>query len=380
MRVFTSDFETTTWSKGNPYDQRNFAVCLGYKVDDEPTRCDFLDGWYLTGEDYHSALWVFFNAKYDVAWYRKSMPSMFSAIGNVWCCQLAEFVLDGQTKPYPSLEETAVKYGLGHKIDVIKEQYWSKGINTDAIPRDLLAEYCIQDVDLTYKVYQRQVEEFKKFPEAMLKAFKLRCMDLLILQEMEWNGLIYDEAMCESKSKELAGEIQEIYTTLGRVYPDVPINFNSGDQLSAFLYGGIVKQESKEHIGFFKTGAKTGQPKYKNVEIEHVLPRLVTPLPKSELQKEGVYKTSEDILRKLKGKPAKLYVPLLLRLSELEKLNSTYYRGLPEKNKEMCWKSGEIHGQFNQCVAATGRLSSSQPNLQNFATDCQDIFVSRFND
>lgn len=380
MNVFTSDFEVTTWNKGNPYDQRNFPVCLGAKCNDEPAGVEFFsDGvpnWLGSSQD----LWVFFNAKFDISWYRRSIPGTYDHIRNVWCCQLAEFVLSGQTQPYPSLEETAVKYGLGHKIDVIKTEYWEKGINTDAIPKDILSEYCIQDVELTYKVYQRQVEEFAKRHPSLLINFKLKCMDLLGLQEMEWNGLICNTDLCKQKSEELNQEINQIYKTLGAVYPDVPINFNSGDQLSAFLYGGIIKEECKEHVGFFKSGAKQGEPKYKNVIKEHTLPQLVAPLPKSELQKEGVWSTNEGTLRKLKGKLAKLYVPMLLRLAEITKLDSTYYTGLVKKNEEMHWKPKEIHGQFNQCVAATGRLSSSGPNLQNFASDCQDIFISRFND
>jgi DNA polymerase-1 len=65
-------------------------------------------------------------------------------------------------------------------------------------------------------------------------------------------------------------------------------------------------------------------------------------------------------------------------LAELSKLDGTYYKGMININKEMNWPENKIHGQFNQCVAATGRLSSSKPNLQNFAGDCQDIFVSRY--
>lgn len=156
------------------------------------------------------------------------------------------------------------------------------------------------------------------------------------------------------------------------------LNLSSGDHLSAFLYGGIVKEDAKEMIGFFKTGEKKGQPKYKNIIIEHVLPRLYTPLKGSELQKEGMFATDEGTLRKLKGKKAT--VDLLLELSKLEKLNGTYYKGLVKLREEMHWPKGLLHGQFNQTTAATGRLSSNKPNLQNFASELQDIFVSKYND
>lgn len=368
--IITSDFEVTTHNNGNPFDVRNKAVCLAWKEEDKPSDIFWLVYPHPKPDDLH----VFFNAKFDLHWYRKvgnKLPS------KVWCCQVAEFILNGQKERYPSLENTAIKYGLGHKLDVVKTEYWDKGIQTDAIPKEVLAEYACQDVDLTYKVYQKQLEQFQKNP-LLFKLFKLQMLDLLVLEEMEWNGLIYDEALCMEKAQALDDKIQTITKQLSSVYPNIPINFNSGDQLSAFLYGGNIVEEYKEHVGFYKTGLKAGQPKFQNKERVHKLPQLVKPIPNSQLKKAGVYSTDETTLRKLKGVYAKKYVKPLLELSELEKLNSTYYKGIPNINKEMHWPEKMIHGQFNQCVAGTGRLSSSKPNLQNFATECQDVFVSRY--
>jgi len=372
--ILTSDFEVTIFNKGNPFDLRNSAVCLGYKFNNLSSSCLFnlpLIHSYIA-EDKPN-LYVFFNAKFDLHWYRKCGVDVSS--WKIWCCQLAEFLLSGQTQRYPSLEETSVKYGLGHKKDIVKEEFWQKNINTDCIPPDILADYCRQDVDLTYAIYLKQLEQFQDNP-LLFKLFKLQCQDLLVLEEMEWNGLVFDEQKCLDTADVLDKEIEQIKEGLSKVYPDVPINFNSGDQLSAFLFGGVIKEETKEHIGFFKTGDKAGQPKYKNVIKEHVLPRLVE--PGKSTKKDGVFKTDEATLRKLKGKAAKTFVGPLLRLAELDKLNSTYYRGLVNKRIEMNWPEGEIHGQFNQVVAGTGRLSSSSPNLQNFSGECLDIFISRY--
>jgi DNA polymerase-1 len=377
--TLTSDWETTNSNKGNPFDQTNKAVALAYKSNAEATRCtfDMLDysnhipnGW-LTEFD----LCVFFNAKFDLHWYRKygyTLPQ------RVWCCQLAEFLLEGQKNRFPSLEDACAKYGLGNKIDNIKINYWDKGINTDAIPQDELAEYAIQDVDLTYQVYLKQLEQFQDNLQ-LFRLFKLLCSDLLTLEEMEWNGLIYDEEMCRQKEQDIEIQIKEITAKLTSIYPGVPINFGSGDQLSAFLYGGTITETYKEHVGFYKSGDKKGQPKYQNAERIHTLPQLFKPLPNTKLKKDGYFKTDEETLRKLKGgTKIKLILRDLLTLSELEKLTSTYYRGIPAINKKMNWPAKELHGQFNQVVAQTGRLSSSKPNLQNLAEDCLDVFVSRY--
>lgn len=373
--VITSDWEVTTHNTGSPFDPRNKAVCLGIKEDNNTTYClNFLEYQNLTALNtkLKDKLLVFFNAKFDVHWYRRlGLSSVLES--KIWCCQVAEFILGGQTKPYPSLEDTAVKYGLGHKIDVIKEEYWSKGINTDEIPTQVLHEYCIQDVNLTYQIYLKQLEQFQKNPKLFV-LFKLMCQDLLVLEEMEWNGLLYDEELCNQRAEELDKEIQQIRGQLSNIYPDIPINFGSNDQLSAFLYGGKIPRKVKKHVGFFKNG----NPKYKLEEEPWVLPRLVEPIKGSEMQKEGIYATDEATLRKLKGQSATKFVGPLLRLAELEKLCSTYYRGLPKINQEQNWPKGEIHGNFNQVVAATGRLSSTKPNLQNFSGDCLDIFVSRY--
>jgi DNA polymerase-1 len=204
------------------------------------------------------------------------------------------------------------------------------------------------------------------------------CQDLQILQEMEANGIPFDEELCQTRAKEVDDKISTIKTKLSAIYPSVPINFASNDNLSAFLYGGVVKEASKEHIGFFKSGQKAGQPKYKNIIIEHQLPRLYVPLKGSAMAKEGNFATDESTLRKLKGK--KELVGTVLELSKLEKLNGTYYNGLVSLRNEMNWEPGILHGNFNQTTAQTGRLSSSRPNLQNFASELQDIFISKYND
>ena len=252
-------------------------------------------------------------------------------------------------------------------------------IDTDAIPQDILSEYCIQDVELTYAIYLIQYKQFQERP-ALFRLFKLACQDLLTLHEMEWNGLPYDEQLCEKRVQQCEADKQTIVSLLNAVYPDVPINFGSGDQLSAFLYGGVVIQTVKQPVGVFKSGERKGQVKFQNVDIEHKLPRLVEPLKNSELKKPGLYATDEGTLKKLKGPFAKKYVQPILKLAKLDKLIGTYYEGFPKLNKTMDWNEGMLYPNYNQCVTQTGRLSSSRPNGQNIQGDVAEVIVSVYSD
>ena len=153
----------------------------------------------------------------------------------------------------------------------------------------------------------------------------------------------------------------------------VPINWDSNDHCSAVLYGGTITEERREQVGVYKTGAKIGQPRYRISEQVYSLPRLFEPLPNTELKKEGYWSTDESILRQLKGK-----IPTLLnRRSELTKLLD-YYEGYPNLLTKMDWEGKVLHGQLNQCVARTGRLSASNPNQQNIAAEAKEIIVSRW--
>lgn len=84
-------------------------------------------------------------------------------------------------------------------------------------------------------------------------------------------------------------------------------------------------------------------------------------------------------MRKLKlTKEAKQIVELLKRYSELEKLRGTYLIGYSSLIEKMNWSSNTLHGTLNQCVAITGRLSSSKPNLQNADPITKVFMESKF--
>ncbi|MDE3023218.1 MAG: hypothetical protein KGI54_15440 [Pseudomonadota bacterium] len=376
MNVLALDTEVTTWNKGNAFDSRNSAVCFSW-ADNSGSRGARLfreqgSLEFLREQIAWADLLVGFNFKFDYHWFRKEGIDLSNKL--IRDTQTGYYIWKRQTVRWPSLEECAAEFNLGHKLDIIKTEYWDKGINTDEIPWDVLQPYAIQDAVLTLELF---FEIQKRLTPKQTTLWSLSGQDLHVLAEMEWNGLYYNKDLCETRAAELGDQIDQIKAQLASVYPDVPINFNSGDDLSAFLYGGVVTQTVPEHIGFYKTGLKAGQPKFKNTVVEHRLPRLVTPLPGTELKKEGFFATNEPTLRKLRG--ARKYIDLILTSTKLDTLRSKYYVGLPKKATEMHWEpEGILHGSFHQISTATGRLSSSDPNLQNQAGDIEDIFITRF--
>ena len=370
--IVALDSETSIYNNGHAFDPRNKIVCWSFATPDIAGKA------YKWGEGRlqelidSATLLITFNGKFDLQWFVKEGITYNPQ--KVWDVQLAEFILSNQTHRFPSLNETCEKYGIPLKQDEVKK-YWEQGIQTDQIPWEVLEEYAAHDAWLHLQCYLAQI---KVMSPAQRKLCFLQSQDLSILREMEANGIPFDEELCHVRAKELDDKISKIKSELAAIYPNVPINFGSNDHLSAFLYGGVVKEDGKEFIGYFKSGERKGQPTYKNIIIEHTLPSLYTPLKGSEMKKEGNYATDEATLRKLRGR--KHIVEKVLELSKLEKLNGTYYKGLPKLREEMGWDKGILHGNFNQTTAATGRLSSSKPNLQNFASELQDIFVSKYYD
>ena len=162
--ILTLDVETTTWNKGNPFDKRNKLVMVGLKpLDDIPgifSYCDrpiTRDAIQLCLTDVE--IIVGFNIKFDIHWLM-NIGVTFDNVKQIWDCQIAEFMLESQNNKYPSLNEALDKYELPRKLDVVKTEYWDKGINTDEIPTDVLREYLEGDLIGTEEVFKRQAKQF----------------------------------------------------------------------------------------------------------------------------------------------------------------------------------------------------------------------------
>ena len=377
MKELVLDVETTTFQKGNPFSRQNRLI-LGGLFDGTSSKY-FGEGisTNLDPSDLNSILLIGFNIKFDLHWIKRTYGTLFHNI-SIWDCQLAEFLLSNQREPFPNLDSVANRYALGTKLDTIKTKYWDNGIDTDQVPIEELQEYLDQDLKLTYELYKQQQIKLKE--AGLLPLFRLQCADLIVLEEMEWNGIKLDTTLCLEKEKETEEELKNIDISLKNFHdPNLPINYNSRDHLSCLLYGGTIIEDVRIPVGVYKTGEKVGLPRYKILTYEHELPRLIEPLKGSELLKEGYYSTNDETLRQLRTtKKFKSLIQLILRRAELSKIQGTYYRGLPNLINEMDWKPGYLYGQLNQCVAVTGRLSASKPNQQNFAGDVKECLITRF--
>ncbi len=404
--VLVLDTEATTYEKGHPFSKPNRLMCVGISfngtseyIDIEHSGEPYLVGLKrLTQLLNQAKLIVGFNIKYDLHWLRKYLPDI--VFPRVWDCQLAEFILSHQTFVYPSLEQCSDTYSLPPKLLSIETDYWDIGIDTDRVPLDVLKERVLSDVEITKELYEKQLPQILN--QGFLPLFTLQCDDLLCLQEMEYNGMVFDEVESLRLGVETTNEIQSIEADLKRLVPHEFINWNSNDHLSAILYGGGINYEGTENVT--KVSKKGKIRNYDRKCIKTIIfPRLVPPLEGTEVKDtkdlsdrdiemlnvkrlaerktpiHRVYYTNENVLRSLPARgQAKEIIKTNLRLADLSKLSGTYYFGIPKLIATMAWEGGLIHGAFNQVVARTGRLSSSKPNLQNFAGVIKPLFRSRY--
>ena len=193
--------------------------------------------------------------------------------------------------------------------------------------------------------------------------------------KMDWDAMEQEAVKTEAQLKDINEQILEWVDPTFRPF----FNAGSGDHLSALLYGGhVTGRIGTEYQHIFKGGKRAGETvtRTKWETLTFQFERLVDPIDGSKLKKDGFWSTDLFFLRQL-SRPKRL-IRLLLERADLEKLYGTYYEGLSKLRDKMDWTEGLLHGQFNQCVARTGRLSASSPNQQNFDKRIHDYIVSRF--
>ena len=303
----------------------------------------------------------------------------------LWDTMLVEYILSGQSWKYPSLDDVCKKYKLPVKNDEVKT-LWDSGVKTEDIPKEILMPYLEHDVEVTEQVFLKQLREVDKKGLKSIVFDELRARMATLIAEH--NGMAFDEEHAERLSKTLRIDIEEKervlldhlfefnnITEYSKFFID-SINFNSHDQVSAMLFGGVLKwKESKivndenGDIVVYKSGKRKGDIKYKNMEFAKKLNPMFPTNEEWKSKKLGIYFTSDEILQKLideyggsyslKGKST--FVNTIKEHRQLKKERDTYLKGLTK----VCWEDGLLHPTFNHVETPTGRLSCRNPNLQN---------------
>jgi DNA polymerase-1 len=198
----------------------------------------------------------------------------------------------------------------------------SKDLDIAAIPLAILAEYAAEDADVTFQLAQKiRPLLAESGQESILKQIEGPLLPVLVGMEME--GIAIDPAALGVIGDELQIQIDELAKSI-HVHADRSFNIASPKQLGEILF---------DQLGLAEKAKKT---------------------------KTGQYKTDEQTLATLEGKHP--IITDILSWRESTKLKGTYLDALPT---HIVAETGRIHTHFHQLVAATGRLASSDPNLQN---------------
>ena len=224
-------------------------------------------------------------------------------------------------KPNHNLDDIAMEH-LGLKIVPIQELIGKgKGaITMDAVELERVYRYGCQDSDITFRLAKVLREKLEK--KDMWGLFTEIEMPLVgILADMETAGIVIDVKLLEEFSGEMDGRLTGLTKRIYKL-ADAEFNINSTRQLSEILFEKLKLPVVKKT----KTGASTDVEVLKELAEIHALPKE------------------------------------LLKFRELSKLKSTYVDALPGIADP---ETHRVHTSFNQTVTATGRLSSSDPNLQN---------------
>jgi hypothetical protein len=167
-------------------------------------------------------------------------------------------------------------------------------------------------------------------------------------------------------------------------------NWNSGDQLSVLLYGGDFEFEWRtEEEAVYKSGDKKGQSYQKGTWHSHIetFPRKFSPLEGTLVKKCGelgykgtlFYQVDDPTLKQLKTRrnEDKRLLDLLDSQAKQTKVLEMFDQFLNLIDVYE-WEGNIVHGQYNQNIARTGRLSSSKPNLQNTPEELDKLLISRY--
>ncbi len=237
---------------------------------------------------------------------------------------IAEWLLhpDSRNLGLKDMAETYLGIGMTHIEELIGKG--KNQITMEFVPVQQAAEYAAADAEVTFRLKAHLSEQMTD--PKLNKIFKEMEMPLVaVLVQMEMAGIALDVPFLQNMSRELGQRMVQIEAEIHKAV-GYPFNLNSTQQLSKVLFE-TLKLEPPDR------GRKTAS---------------------------GHYSTSADILEELRGKHS--VVDGILEYRELSKLRSTYAEALPLSLNP---QTGRVHTSFNQTGSVTGRLASSEPNLQN---------------
>ena len=266
------------------------------------------------------------NIKYDLEVLRNYGVVL---AGPMWDTMIAHYLIQPELRHNMDyMAETLLGYRTIHIDELIGPKGKQQRSMRDLAPADVY-EYAAEDADVTLQL-KNVLEPMLKEKNVEQLFHEIEMPLVVVLAEMEMNGVCIDtESLKETSdifTKRMHALEAEIYQLAGETF-----NIASPKQVGEILFG-----------------------KMKIVE-------------KPKKTKTGQYVTSEEVLMQLRGKSE--IIDKILAHRGLKKLLGTYVDALP---KLINPRTGHIHTSFNQTITATGRLSSSDPNLQNIPVRGED--------
>ena len=242
--------------------------------------------------------------------------------GKLFDTMIAHYLLNPELRHgMDYLAEILLRYRTIHIEELIGPRGKNQ-LNMRQVPLDKIAEYAAEDADITWQL--KTILETQIIENNLQELFYEIEMPLVrVLAQMERNGMLIDDFALAQSSQVLTDNMRQIEREIQKIAGE-NVNISSPKQIGELLFDRLkVVDKAKK--------TKTGQ-----------------------------YVTDEETLETLRSKHP--VIGQILDYRGLKKLLSTYIDALTKLNNN---KTGKVHTSFNQTVTATGRLSSSNPNLQN---------------
>lgn len=277
------------------------------------------------------------NIKYDVLMLARYDVKV---AGDFFDTMLAHYLLEPDSRHNMDLiAETFLNYTPVPIAELIGPKGKNQG-NMRDLPPESVKEYAGEDADITWRMKQK-LQPLLQETHTLELAEEVEFPLIKVLAEVEKNGVMVNVETLQQSSKEIEKDLDLLE---GQIYQKAGVNFN------------------------ISSPKQLGEVLFDKLQLD----------PKAKKTKTGQYKTGEDVLLALANKSD--IVQDILQFRQLQKLKSTYVDSLPTLINPA---TGLIHTSFNQAVAATGRLSSTNPNLQNIpirtqrGREVRKAFISR---